>query len=61
MSIQSALHWIGLAVKCLKMDTVSKYFRKEGFGKYDCLEAVTEASENVAAISKLYGIQLPNI
>lgn len=54
VSVLDAVNWIGLAVKEIKPETVTKSFNKAGFGGQEQDATVTiEAQENAAAIAEL--------
>jgi hypothetical protein len=52
VSVMDAVNWIGLAVKKIKAETVTKCFAKAGFGESGVADNL-EVSENIAALSNL--------
>jgi hypothetical protein len=53
VSVLDAVNWIGVTVKKIKAETVTKCFAKAGFGESDVADNLGEASGNIAAISNL--------
>jgi hypothetical protein len=53
VSVLGAVNWIGLAVKKIKAETVTKCFAKAGFWESDVADNLEDASKNIAVISNL--------